>query len=224
TPVSDTPGFERWTVPATAVTLYGTALRRAEAHGPERTVKTTQPDQIIQLLLLEQFYNYSPPEVRDWVRDWRPLTLSEATRLADEYQDARQVAPPVIRAPPPRFHPGPQLRPAPLERAPRPLAPPTPAPRVGPQCYGCNQIGHIRDHCPLNTHRPAPSRAVHPPSRAVAYCCHQEPEPTAALEEDWGILHEADPVQAATQDNPSFGPDYQGRLGTTVGRARCASE
>uniref|UniRef100_A0A8C5LQY2 CCHC-type domain-containing protein n=1 Tax=Leptobrachium leishanense TaxID=445787 RepID=A0A8C5LQY2_9ANUR len=163
--------------------------------------QATQPDQIIQLLLLEQFYNYSPPEVRDWVRDRRPLTLSEATRLADEYQDARRVAPPVIRAPPPRFHPAPQLRPAPLERAPRPLAPPTPAPRVGPQCYGCNQIGHIRDRCPLNTHRLAPSRAAHPPSRAAAYCCHQEPEPTAALEEDWGILHEADPVQAAAQDN-----------------------
>uniref|UniRef100_A0A8C5WCN5 Uncharacterized protein n=1 Tax=Leptobrachium leishanense TaxID=445787 RepID=A0A8C5WCN5_9ANUR len=49
--------------------------------------QATHPDQIIQLLLLEQFYNYSPPEVWDWVRDRRPLTLPEATRLADEYQD-----------------------------------------------------------------------------------------------------------------------------------------
>uniref|UniRef100_A0A8C5LU82 CCHC-type domain-containing protein n=1 Tax=Leptobrachium leishanense TaxID=445787 RepID=A0A8C5LU82_9ANUR len=159
-----------------------------------------QPDQIVQLLLLEQFYNYSPPEVRDWVRDRRPLTLSEATRLADEYQDARRVAPPVIRAPPPRFHPAP-VTPCSPRTSTRPPAPPTPAPQVGPRCYGCNQIGHIQDRCPLNTHRPAPSRAAHPPSRAAAYCCHQEPEPTATLEEDWGILHEANPVQAATQDN-----------------------
>uniref|UniRef100_A0A8C5LSD7 SCAN box domain-containing protein n=1 Tax=Leptobrachium leishanense TaxID=445787 RepID=A0A8C5LSD7_9ANUR len=56
-----------------------------------RGCQATHPDQIIQLLLLEQFYNYSPPEVRDWVRDRRPLTLPEATRLTDEYQDARRA-------------------------------------------------------------------------------------------------------------------------------------
>uniref|UniRef100_A0A8C5M5V7 T-cell surface glycoprotein CD8 alpha chain n=1 Tax=Leptobrachium leishanense TaxID=445787 RepID=A0A8C5M5V7_9ANUR len=36
----------------------------------------------------------------------------------------QSTSPPVIRAPPPRFHPAPQLCPAPLERAPRPRHPP----------------------------------------------------------------------------------------------------
>uniref|UniRef100_A0A8C5LYB3 Gypsy retrotransposon integrase-like protein 1 n=1 Tax=Leptobrachium leishanense TaxID=445787 RepID=A0A8C5LYB3_9ANUR len=163
--------------------------------------QATHPDQIIQLLLLEQFYNYSPPEVRDWVRDRRPLTLPEATRLADEYQDARRVPPPDIRPPPPRFHPAPQPRTAPTKRAPRPLTIQTPVPWTGPRCYGCNQIGHIRDRCPLNANHPAPHRPAHPPGRATAYCCQHEPEPTAIPDEDWGILHEADPIQAAAQDN-----------------------
>uniref|UniRef100_A0A8C5N2U2 CCHC-type domain-containing protein n=1 Tax=Leptobrachium leishanense TaxID=445787 RepID=A0A8C5N2U2_9ANUR len=165
--------------------------------------QATHPDQIIQLLLLEQFYNYSPPEVRNWVRDRHPLTLPEDARLADEYQDARRVPPPDIRPPPPRFHPAPQPRTAPIERAPRPLTIHTPVPRTGPRCYGCNQIGHIRDRCPLTANRPAPHRPAHPPGRATAYCGQHEPEPepTAIPDEDWGILHEADPIQAAAQDN-----------------------
>uniref|UniRef100_A0A8C5MY28 Gypsy retrotransposon integrase-like protein 1 n=1 Tax=Leptobrachium leishanense TaxID=445787 RepID=A0A8C5MY28_9ANUR len=76
-------------------------------------------------------------------------------------------------------------------------------PRTGPRCYGCNQIGHIQDRCPLTANRPAPHRPAHPPGRATAYCCQheQEPEPTAIPDEDRGILHEADPIQTAAQDN-----------------------
>ncbi|XP_053551442.1 uncharacterized protein LOC128642688 [Bombina bombina] len=42
-----------------------------------------------QLILLEHFYELSPPEVKEWVRDWKPETADQAAVLTDQFLDAR---------------------------------------------------------------------------------------------------------------------------------------
>ncbi|XP_040296035.1 uncharacterized protein LOC121007851, partial [Bufo bufo] len=53
--------------------------------------QATTAEDILQLMLLEQFYNHIQTDVKDWVRDRRPMTLPEAAKLADEYADTRKT-------------------------------------------------------------------------------------------------------------------------------------
>ncbi|PIO14719.1 hypothetical protein AB205_0152450 [Aquarana catesbeiana] len=52
---------------------------------------------VLQLFLLEHFFDKLSPEVREWVRDRKPFTLPEAARLADEYTDAHKLDIPVVK-------------------------------------------------------------------------------------------------------------------------------
>ncbi|PIO35435.1 hypothetical protein AB205_0055180 [Aquarana catesbeiana] len=112
-------------------------------------------EEVLQLFLLEHFFDKLSPEVREWVRDQKPCTLSEAARLADEYTDARKLDNPVVKttarvdyrsaAPPPAgaykpqsYHP----------TAPPPVATYSRQPRFNSQdysqplrCLGCKQLG-----------------------------------------------------------------------------------
>uniref|UniRef100_A0A8C5QAE7 CCHC-type domain-containing protein n=1 Tax=Leptobrachium leishanense TaxID=445787 RepID=A0A8C5QAE7_9ANUR len=65
------------------------------------------------------------------------------------------------------------------------------------RCYGCNQEGHYKQHCP---NRPELTRPAGRPSPAARCCDAGAPWPEAP-EEWWEQLHEADPVQAAADDN-----------------------
>uniref|UniRef100_A0A8C5P611 Gypsy retrotransposon integrase-like protein 1 n=1 Tax=Leptobrachium leishanense TaxID=445787 RepID=A0A8C5P611_9ANUR len=65
------------------------------------------------------------------------------------------------------------------------------------RCYGCNQEGHYKQHCP---NRPELTRPAGRPSPA-AHCCDAGAPWPEAPEEWWEQLHEADPVQAAADDN-----------------------
>ncbi|XP_040262454.1 uncharacterized protein LOC120978250, partial [Bufo bufo] len=65
--------------------------------------QATSAEDILQLMLLEQFYNHIQTDVKDWVRDRRPMTLPEAAKLADEYADTRQTNPVTPRVVPRKY-------------------------------------------------------------------------------------------------------------------------
>lgn len=154
----------------------------------------------LQLILLEQFYDHTPHEVRDWVKDRRPVTVDEAATLADQYVDSRRTVQPEPKTP---------ARPVP--NIPRSVAPPhqpsIPGPTQLPSsrgkgdlCYRCNQAGHVRRYCPQNVSQDARNNRPLGPAWAAAHCLERN-DVTYPSEENIGILHEADPVQAAAMDN-----------------------
>ncbi|XP_040288719.1 uncharacterized protein LOC121001621, partial [Bufo bufo] len=65
--------------------------------------QATSAEDILQLMLLEQFYNHIQTDVKDWVRDRRPMTLPEAAKLADEYADTRKTNPVTPRVVPRKY-------------------------------------------------------------------------------------------------------------------------
>ncbi|XP_053310496.1 uncharacterized protein LOC128472607 [Spea bombifrons] len=109
---------------------------------------------------MEQFFWHCHEDIRNWVRDRKPLTLSDVARLADEYVANRDIDMQV------RHH-NPLTEPLtrqPWARAPagntRPKTENTPSfptrttsftPRQsspGKQCYRCNGFGHVQAQCP----------------------------------------------------------------------------
>lgn len=147
----------------------------------------------IQLLLLEQFFEHTPTETRNWVRDRKPGTVEEAARLADEYHDGRKTEPSGGHLTVKPSYPVP----APLPPSRPTTYPPTP-PRSQPlRCYNCQQSGHLKRNCP-HQNRGGWERPVPQPARAAAHCYDQEVAPAIGhSEEQWMVLHEANPVQAA---------------------------
>ncbi|XP_040195045.1 uncharacterized protein LOC120928035 [Rana temporaria] len=152
-------------------------------------------EDITQLVLLEQFFNHTPPVVQDWVRDKQPQTVQQAATLADEYLDSRRSGEneryPLSRPSLPASKP----TSVPQWSASRPPARPNPP--TGPKCYTCNRIGHLQRFCPTQSTR---YRETNHPSRPAAHCFQNEPN-HRDVQEECGELFEADPVQAAAGDN-----------------------
>ncbi|XP_063315604.1 uncharacterized protein LOC134615116 [Pelobates fuscus] len=156
-------------------------------------------------------YNGLSTEMDEWVRDEQPKPLMEAAQRADEYLDARHPQRPTnFRSYQPLMRTSP---PVPLTSAPasRSLPPPVPiqrAPkRAATQCHQCLQYGHMRRDCPQQRDcsqwispgsPPAPQEAAHCYQAAPMY----SPNPD---EEVWTFLHEADPVQAAADNQNRHG-------------------
>ncbi|XP_060093867.1 zinc finger and SCAN domain-containing protein 31-like [Heteronotia binoei] len=70
----------------------GTYSRLQElCHGWLRVKKQTK-EQILELLILEQFLTILPPEIQSWVRESSPETCSQAVSLAEEFLQMQQEA------------------------------------------------------------------------------------------------------------------------------------
>ncbi|KAM4707199.1 LOW QUALITY PROTEIN: uncharacterized protein O3C94_004274 [Discoglossus pictus] len=154
-------------------------LQRA-ALGWVQASKARSMEDVIQMMLLEQFYEGVTGEVQEWVRDRNPTSVTEAARKADEHLDARGPPPPPPAAQP-RFR----------------------QPASGP-CHHCQKWGHYKRECPQLRDRstwilPGPPQ----PPRAAAAHHYQDIVATPygsavpiTTVEQWEVLHEADPVQA----------------------------
>lgn len=176
--------------------------------------RATRVEEVLQIILLEHFFNNVPQEVHDWVRDQRPLTLQKETALADEFQDAQRGSAAAPSPAPARPLQQPAATPLTPAEQPEGAVQPSPAtePRLtGPRCYGCNQLGHMRDRCPQSLSRGFLLSPTGNLARATACCIHRKDDSILhhfpsrqggdAGEEEFGILYEANAVQAAAEDN-----------------------
>ena len=179
-------------------TEFAHRLHRAATGWLDATQATSRED-VLQLLLLEQFFRRLPQEMQLWIRDRKPRTLPEAAKLADEHQDTRRE-----QRPPPRVvAQQPYHRPAVTEPAhPRSGGGNSQYPRYQPRahtrCHLCNQMGHIQKDCPRNRPRQTwPNQGYTPAPRAAVHCYQAAPalQPSTAIqmEEPLGTLHEVTP-------------------------------
>ncbi|XP_044132985.1 uncharacterized protein LOC122925703 isoform X1 [Bufo gargarizans] len=164
-------------------------------------------EDLLQMLLLEQFYDGIPADLQEWVRDRNPTSITEAAKKADDYMDARRQHKLVGVKPAVRPLGGNQFS-ASTNTPLRPLPPPAPTaaqPRFRPpssvQCHQCQRWGHYKRKCPELRDRSTWIRPG-PPPRAAAHH-YQEETPTAygsavpvTTIEQWEVLHEANPLQA----------------------------
>ncbi|XP_076041374.1 uncharacterized protein LOC143025500 isoform X2 [Oratosquilla oratoria] len=98
-------------------------------------------------MILDQFLSSLHPDLRAFIKERRPSTLTEAIRLADDWTSAHPNLPRTSIPNAKKFS--------------RPPKPPkvttvTPNPSSGRKdpppltCHGCGEIGHIRPRCPRN--------------------------------------------------------------------------
>lgn len=156
---------------------------------------------MLQLFLLEHFFQDLSADLQDWVRDRSPNNLNEAARLADEYAETRKVSQGTTQ-PANKVEPRtPAITPLPEFRAPVPPGPSRPQgsnnyPRdlSRTTCHRCSNPGHIAHYCPLgsaanNWRRTSPNPENNTPRTSAAHCLEAEIGPEECL----GILYEADP-------------------------------
>ena len=89
----------------------------------------------------EQLLDTMPASVRVWVHEHKPQDSAEAGQLADDYAQARKVSG--------SGHPGGKRGERPVEQR---------------RCYGCKQVGHVEQDCPM---RRDASRGGGPPGGPV---------------------------------------------------------
>lgn len=70
----------------------GTYHRLQELCGQWLKVKRHSKEQILELLILEQFLTILPPEVQSWVKEQGPESCAQAVALAEEFLQMRQEA------------------------------------------------------------------------------------------------------------------------------------
>ncbi|KAM4622271.1 uncharacterized protein O3C94_020089 [Discoglossus pictus] len=170
-----------------------------------QAAQATTVEDMLQLLLLEQFFQGLTPDLQNWLRDRKPRILTEAARWADEYQDARRAQQAQARSilgaanRPPTINPTPALRPGGgnYQTPPR-----YNNARSFIRCHTCNQQGHMQRDCPRNRNRSTWNTPTNfPANRAAVHCYQSEPRQpffgTQSNEESLGTLHEVNPVQAA---------------------------
>ncbi|KAM4652272.1 LOW QUALITY PROTEIN: uncharacterized protein O3C94_014641 [Discoglossus pictus] len=173
-----------------------------------QAAQATTVEDMLQLLLLEQFFQGLTPHLQNWLRDRKPRILTEAARWADEYQDARRAQQAQARSilgaanRPPTINPTPALRPGGgnYQTPPR-----YNNARSFIRCHTCNQQGHMQRDCPRNRNRSTWNTPTNSPAnRAAVHCYQSEPRQpffgTQSNEESLGTLHEVNPVQAAADN------------------------
>lgn len=117
-----------------------------------------------ELVLLEQFLQGAPEDLRVWLRERKPKTLREVAELADDYVIARkEERRTVLRKQPPLTAMGGGLRQhSERKRGPRNGAPPHRSGSIQDgrartnargdiKCYNCNRYGHLMYNCPNRT-------------------------------------------------------------------------
>ncbi|XP_076064942.1 uncharacterized protein LOC143038983 [Oratosquilla oratoria] len=98
-------------------------------------------------MILDQFLSSLHPDLRAFIKERRPSTLTEAIRLADDWTSAHPNLPRTSVPNPKKFSRPPKppnvttvtLNPSSGRKGPPPLT-----------CHGCGEIGHIRPRCPRN--------------------------------------------------------------------------
>ncbi|XP_076062497.1 uncharacterized protein LOC143037823 [Oratosquilla oratoria] len=98
-------------------------------------------------MILDQFLSSLHPDLRAFIKERRPSTLTEAIRLADDWTSAHPNLPRTSIPNAKKF-----------SRPPKPpkVTTATPNPSSGRKdpppltCHGCGEIGHIRPRCPRN--------------------------------------------------------------------------
>ncbi|KAM4622286.1 uncharacterized protein O3C94_020107 [Discoglossus pictus] len=173
-----------------------------------QAAQATTVEDMLQLLLLEQFFQGLTPDLQNWLRDRKPRILTEAARWADEYQDARRAQQAQARSilgaanRPPTINPTPALRPGGgnYQTPPR-----YNNARSFIRCHTCNQQGHMQRDCPRNRNRSTWNTPTNfPANRAAVHCYQSEPRQpffgTQFNEESLGTLHEVNPLQAAADN------------------------
>ncbi|KAM4677976.1 LOW QUALITY PROTEIN: uncharacterized protein O3C94_009982 [Discoglossus pictus] len=172
-----------------------------------QAAQATTVDDMLQFLLLEQFFQGLTPYLQNWLRDQKPHILTDATRWADEYQDARRAqraqARSILRA----ANHLPPLTPPQLRRGGGNNQTP---PRYNNarsfiRCHTCNQHHHMQRDCPRNRNRPTWNTPTNSPAnRAAVHCYQNEPRQpffgTRSNEDSLGTLHKVNPVQAAADN------------------------
>ncbi|KAM4637041.1 LOW QUALITY PROTEIN: uncharacterized protein O3C94_018089 [Discoglossus pictus] len=156
-----------------------------------QAAQATTVEDMLQLLLLEQFFQGLTPDLQNWLRDRKPRILIDAARWADEYQDARRAQRAQARSilgaanyqTPPRYNNA----------------------RSFIRCHTCNQQGHMQRDCPRNRNRSTWNTPTNSPAnRAAVHCYQNEPRQpffgTRSNEDSLGTLHEVNPVQAAADN------------------------
>ncbi|KAM4676056.1 LOW QUALITY PROTEIN: uncharacterized protein O3C94_008702 [Discoglossus pictus] len=167
-----------------------------------QAAQATTVEDMLQLLLLEQFFQGLTPDLQNWLRNRKPCILTDAARWGDEYQDARRAQRAQARSilgaanPPPAINATPALRTGGGNYQTPPWYNNA---RSFIRCHTCNQQGHIQRHCPRNRNRSTWNTPTNSPANRAAVHCYQSAS-TTFLRDPLGTLHEVNPVQAAADN------------------------
>ena len=90
------------------------------------TKECTTVRDVVEVIVKEQLLDTMPASVPVWVHERMPQDSAEAGQLADDYAQARKVSG--------SGHPGGKRGERPVEQR---------------RCYGCKQVGHVEQDCPM---------------------------------------------------------------------------
>ena len=90
------------------------------------TKECTTVQEVVEVIVKEQLLDTMPASVRVWMHEHKPQDSVEAGQLAVDYAQARKVSG--------SGHPGGKRGERPAEQR---------------RCYGCKQVGHVEQDCPM---------------------------------------------------------------------------
>ncbi|KAF7642819.1 hypothetical protein LDENG_00250170 [Lucifuga dentata] len=136
-------------------------VRLKELYGKWIQPKGKAIQDIVEIIILEQYLRLLSPELQVWIREHGPLSAAEAATLADVFVAARKKGQPwsysawkatqdTRRQTPAQYHQRPSTG---VGKPPRRENQPSNEPRFNskpPICYLCGQEGHTKPMCPKN--------------------------------------------------------------------------